>query len=104
MNQTISAKIPFSTTNVGKCMCPKCPVQSKNKCVSGKLAKIKEALAKSPMSREEIPGIYCSTGMATCSDIDAKQPCICGNCTVFSEYNLSAAKPASYYCRDGFAQ
>ena len=104
MNQTISAKILFSTTNVGKCVCPKCPVQSKSKCVSGKLAKIKEALAKSPMNREEIPGIYCSTGMATCSDIDAKQPCICGNCAVFSEYNLSTAKLASYYCRDGMVK
>ncbi len=104
MNQTFSTKIPFSTANVSKCVCPKCPVQSKSKCISGKLAKIKEALAKSPMNREEIPGIYCSTGMATCSDIDAKQPCICGSCAVFSEYNLSTAKPAGYYCRDGMVK
>ncbi len=104
MNQTISAKIPFSTINVGKCMCPKCPVQSKSTCVSGKLVKIKEALAQSPMNREEIPGIYCSTGMATCPDLDPKQACICGSCTVFSEYNLGSAKPAGYYCRDGFSK
>ncbi|MEN6319691.1 MAG: DUF2769 domain-containing protein [Syntrophaceae bacterium] len=104
MNQTIDVKVPFSTTNVGNCMCPKCPVQSKSKSVSSKLAKIKDALAKSPMKREEIPGIYCSTGVATCSDLDATQSCICGGCTVFSEYNLSKATPVGHYCRDGFAK
>jgi len=72
------------------------PLQPKSKCVGGKPAKIKEALSKSSMNREEIPGIYCSTGIATCSDIGAKQPCICGSCAVFSEYNLCAAKPVGY--------
>ncbi len=83
---------------------PKCPVQSKSKCAGGQLAKIKEALAKSPMNREEIPGPYYATGAAACSDLDPKQSCICGSCAVFSEYNLGAAKPVSYYCRDGMAK
>jgi hypothetical protein len=104
MNQMNSAKIPFSAANVGKCMCPKCPVQSKSQCVRGQLEKIKDALAKSPMNREEIPGIYCSTGRATCPDLDPKQSCICGNCAVFSEYSLEKTTPAGYYCRDGFAK
>ncbi len=104
MNQSISAKVPFSTANVGKCMCPKCPVQAKSQCVSGKLATIKDALAKKPLNRADIPGVYCSTGTATCKDLDPKQSCMCGGCAVFGQYNLGAGLPAGYFCRDGFAK
>jgi hypothetical protein len=104
MTQIISAKVPFITSNVGKCLCPKCPVQSKSPCVSGKLATIGESLAKTPLIRAEIPGIYCSTGTATCTDLDPKQACLCGGCAVFGEYNLGTGTPVGYYCRDGFAK
>jgi hypothetical protein len=104
MNQTISAKVPFSAANVGKCMCPKCPVQSQSQCVSGKLAIIKDALAKKPLQGEAIPGLYCSTGSASCKDLDPQQSCICGGCPLFSHYNLDAGLPAGYFCRDGFAK
>ncbi len=104
MSEAISAKVPFSTANVGKCMCPQCPVQSKSQCAAGKLATIKDALAKKPLSREDIPGVYCSTGTATCNDLDPSQSCICGTCAVFNQYNLASGKPVGYYCRDGFAK
>jgi hypothetical protein len=104
MNQTASTKVPFTTTNVGTCLCPKCPVQAKSQCVSGKLTTIGQALSKSPLNREEIPGLYCSTGTATCKDLDPTQSCICGNCGVFSQYSLATGTPAGYYCRDGFAR
>ncbi len=104
MNQAIGTKVPFSTANVGKCMCPRCPVQSKSQCVSSKLATIKEALAKKPLNSEEIPGVYCSTGSAACKDLDPKQSCLCGGCAVFSHYKLDTGMPAGYYCRDGFAK
>lgn len=104
MDKTVSTKVPFSSTNVGKCMCPKCPVQAKSQCVKSKLATIKEALAKTPLIRGEIPGIYCSTGTATCTDLDPKQACMCGSCSVFGEYSLGSGKPAGYFCRDGFAK
>lgn len=104
MNQAISTKVPFSAANVGKCSCPKCPVQSKSECVRGKLATIKESLAKTSLIRGEIPGLYCSTGAATCTDLDPKQACLCGSCAVFGEYKLSAGTPVGYYCRDGFAR
>ena len=104
MNQIVSTKVPFSATNVGKCMCPKCPVQSKSQCVSGKLVTINQALSKSPLTREDIPGQYCSTGGATCTDLDSKQSCICPTCSVFSQYGLVSNEPTGYYCRDGFAR
>ena len=104
MNPTASTKVLFNATNVGKCMCPKCPVQAKSQCVSGKLVTIGQALTKSPLNREEIPGQYCSTGTATCKDLDPKQSCICPTCSVFSQYGLAANTPVGYYCRDGFAR
>jgi hypothetical protein len=70
MNQMTSSKVVFNYGNVGKCLCPKCPVQSKSKCVSEKLGTISHALSKNPFLREEIPGVYCSTGKATCQDLD----------------------------------
>jgi hypothetical protein len=104
MDKAIGTKVPFSAKNVGKCSCPKCPVQSKSQCVRGKLATIKDSIAKTPLIREEIPGIYCSTGAATCTDLDPKQACLCPSCAVFGEYNLGTGKPLGYYCRDGFAK
>ena len=102
--QTGSSKVPFVGTNVAKCVCPKCPVQAKSQCVSGKLATIKDALSKSPLKREDIPGLYCSTGKATCQDLNPSQSCICASCPVFAEFKLSSGKPVGYYCRDGSAR
>ncbi len=96
--------VMFTSENVGKCLCPKCPVQSKSQCVSGKLGTISEALSKKPLQREDIPGLYCSTGTATCKDLDPTQSCICGGCSVFKENNLATGTPVGYYCRDGYAK
>ena len=104
MDQTTSGKVAFNSGNVGKCLCPKCPVQSKSQCVSKKLGTINDALSKNPLLREDIPGIYCSTGKATCQDLDPKQPCSCGSCSVFKDSNLAAGKPVGYYCRDGHSK
>jgi hypothetical protein len=100
----VSSKLPFNVENVSRCLCPTCPVQEKSACVSGKLATIKAALAKTPLVRDEIPGVYCSTGMATCKDLDPQQACLCGGCAIFGEYKLASGTPAGYYCRDGFAR
>ena len=104
MNQATGSKVDFTAENVGKCQCPKCPVQSKSKCVSEKLGTISHGLSKSPLLREDIPGVYCSTGKATCQDLDPTQSCMCGGCSVFKESNLAAGKPAGYYCRDGYSK
>jgi hypothetical protein len=104
MNKAISPKVSFTASNIGKCMCPKCPVQAKSECVSGQLKTISASLAKKPLIREDIPGVYCSTGTATCTDLDPQQSCLCGGCAVFSQYKLDAGLPAGYFCRDGFAK
>lgn len=104
MSQVVGVKVPFTTATVGKCMCPKCPVQTKSKCVSGKLATIQDALKMSPLKKEDIPGVYCSTGTATCRDLNPKQSCICGSCANFSDYKLAGFKPVGYYCKGGAAR
>ncbi len=85
-------------------MCPKCPVQAKSQCVASKLARITEALKMKPLKREDIPGVYCSSGAATCADLDPKQSCLCGSCAVFSQYDLASHMPVGKYCRDGSAR
>ncbi len=104
MSQMRSTKVPFATVNVSKCMCPKCPVQTKSSCVSGKMSKIGDALKKTPLKPEDIPGVYCSTGKATCQDIGTMQPCICGSCAVYSGYKLTTGKPQYYFCKAGAAK
>lgn len=104
MDKTIGTKVPFNSENVGKCLCPECPVQAKNKCVQGKLLTIKESLGKTPLVPEEIPGLYCSSGVSSCTDLDFEQGCICGNCRIFDECKLSQGSPVGYYCRDGCAK
>ena len=104
MNQTIGNKVPFTPANIGECLCPKCPVQSKSQCVSGKIATIAGALSKNPLNAEEIPGLYCVTGNATCQDLDAEQPCICDGCAVYRDYNLENGMPDGNYCADGYAK
>lgn len=101
--QSTTVKVPFIAANVSKCMCPRCPVQSGSSCVSGKLAQLGSALKASPLNKADIPGVYCATGNATCTDIDAKQSCLCGGCPVFSQYKLANFKPVGHYCRDGAA-
>ncbi len=100
----MGAKVPFTTVNVSRCMCPKCPVQTKSSCVSDEVSKIGDSLKKTPLKPEDIPGVYCSTGKATCPDIDTKKPCICASCPIYSSYKLAGGKPAWRFCTVGAAK
>jgi len=99
--QGIGVKVPFALDNVGKCLCPGCPVQAQSKCVSGLKTTLAAALKDKPLKREKVPGVYCSTGKATCSDLDPKKSCLCGGCSVFAQFALAKGQPAGYFCRDG---
>lgn len=99
-----SSKVPFTAANVSKCICPKCPVQAKSKCVSDQLKTIKEAMSKNQLMHEDIPGVYCAAGKATCQDIDLNQSCICGKCTIYADYKLASGKPAYKFCQEGMAK
>ena len=103
MEPTISTITPFTASNVKKCICGSCPVQTNSQCVKEKQATVKEALQANPPNTADIPGDYCATGVATCKDIDTKQICICGSCPVFTDYQLATHQPMGYYCRDGLA-
>ena len=94
-------KVPLTVDNVKNCICPNCPVQTKSECIKDKVTKVKVALSKSPLVGEDIPGMYCSTGKASCEDIDTNQMCICGGCMLYFKYSLADGKPMAYYCRDG---
>ena len=97
--------VPLVVANATRCLCPtKCPVQTASACVKGKVSKINDALKASPLKREDIPGVYCSSGKATCKDINTNQACQCGSCAVFAEFRLAGGKPVGYYCRDGSAK
>jgi len=98
------SKVPFTLEKVAKCVCPKCPVQAKSQCVSQKVSVLADALKKVPLKREDIPGLYCSTGKATCTDLNSQEMCICGSCPVWTEFKLAGGKPAAgHFCRDGKA-
>lgn len=96
-------KVPLTEDNVNKCICGQCPVQAKSECIKSKAANVTVAMNKSPLQGEDIPGMYCSTGKASCQDIDTNQMCICSGCPLWGEYNLPGGTPMGYYCRDGSA-
>ena len=101
MAQQMGSKVSLVIGNVSKCMCPKCPVQAKSQCVAKLKGGLGEALKRTPLKHEEIPGAYCGAGKATCTDLDPSKSCLCGSCPLFAQYNLAIGKPVGYYCRDG---
>ena len=103
MRQAETTKIPFTSNYVSQCQCPKCPVQKSSKCAADLLKNLGETLCrdKTPLKREEIPALYCSTGKATCGDLNPKQACICDTCKVYSSFKLGSKEPGGYFCRDG---
>jgi hypothetical protein len=102
-------KVPFSEENIKKCVCTKCPVQGKSQCVKEKMEAMSKMMGDPGNTGmmpkpEAIPGMYCSTGRATCKDTDYAQMCICGSCLVWQENALANGKPMGYFCRDGVSE
>jgi len=52
---------------------------------------------------QKVPGVYCSSGTATCSDLDPKRDCICQTCSVWEEHCLEHADTMMYFCNNGSA-
>ncbi|WP_269850078.1 DUF2769 domain-containing protein [Methanosarcina horonobensis] len=52
---------------------------------------------------EDVPGIYCSEGEATCQDLNPERQCICNTCDVWKEYLLENGTPSQYFCQNGRA-
>lgn len=99
--------VPYESENINRCRCPQCPVQTNNQCVQNKNKSSKQAMENLPEGEvpdpEDVPGVYCSTGKATCQNLHVDRQCICGSCEVWKEYNLTNANPNNHFCQHGRA-
>ena len=80
-------------------------VQAESICVDGK-KRIMAEIAWSSESgmlfeADRVPGIYCSTGIALCKDLNPRRRCKCRECDVWKEYNLGDGKADIYFCQNG---
>jgi len=103
MADTKTPRVPFTMENVKKCICTKCPVQANSKCAKDKIMAMGKAM-NMPMQAADVPGMYCSTGKAACTDLDMSKMCMCMACPLWAQYSLATSKPMGYYCRDGMAK
>jgi len=104
MSKTMES-MPFTSYTISTCLCSKCPVEKDSKCAREQMSKVGETVCGTkPLNREEIPAAYCTTGKATCTDLDTSKMCICGTCKIFAKYGLDERMPVGYYCRDGSAK
>ena len=107
MSKFADAKVPYIASNLERCMCSQCPVQSESACAQEKIGNFKneaknvgEGKAPSP---QNVPGIYCSAGEAICRDLNPNKDCSCNTCAVWKEYDLENANVIKYYCGSGKA-
>jgi hypothetical protein len=107
MSKSADAKVPYVVSNIERCKCSQCPVQADSVCAQDKYSRLKnemkslgEGEAPEP---HKVPGVYCSAGTATCSDLDHNRDCICKTCAVWEEHRLENANPMMYFCNIGRA-
>jgi len=106
MNKTETQKekepqIKFTRENITKCLCPQCPVQAESECAQTKIRMLQESMRGMSPEPSDVPGVYCATGTATCSDLDPNKMCNCPNCNVFKENSLVHREPKAYFCQKG---
>ncbi len=119
------AKVPLNNDVMMKCICQACPVQTKSACTRPKIKKMMDMKASmqgsqmpssgmgmsaalgqmAPMKPkpEEMPGPYCSIGVAACKDLNSGKSCICPQCQVYMDYSLKATRPVEHFCFNGNA-
>ncbi|HSK47900.1 MAG TPA: DUF2769 domain-containing protein [Coriobacteriia bacterium] len=94
-------EVEYSQENVAKCWCGQCPVQKESDCAKDRYAKAKEQLAGGAMPEpDQMPGLYCATGKATCPDLNPMERCLCAQCLVWGESGLVS----NHFCALGSAQ
>ncbi len=101
---TVKAKVPFTRPNAKKCICWQCPVQTDSACIKANADKMGEVMSSKYFEPEIVPGLYCSSGIASCKDIKTNEACICGGCEVYGSYRLGAGQPTDHYCAKGAAK
>jgi len=95
--------VDFSMENIRRCLCLDCPVQRNSKCVADKkkimlLITQQDLDSAMRMDTDRVPGVYCSTGRAICTDIDPHEECLCSECEVWLEHRLGDAEISEYFC------
>lgn len=98
------SKVAFNMENLKKCVCSTCPVQAESECAQTKMKMLQESMKGMSPEPSDVPGVYCATGIATCSDLDPNKMCNCPNCDVFKENNLAQGEPGGYFCQNGKAK
>ena len=100
-------KVPYTVSNIRRCRCPQCFVQADSECVKEMYSGLKnelESLGRIEVPEHlKVPGIYCSTGIATCKDLNYNKQCICYTCPVWDCYELEHSKKIMYFCTKGEA-
>lgn len=104
MEQNAETIVSFTRENAKKCICWECPVQADSSCIKKNEEKMGEVMSTNFFEPEIVPGLYCSSGVASCKDIDTSKPCICYKCPIFLEFNLSENQPIDHYCKNGKAK
>ncbi|MGB9979903.1 DUF5518 domain-containing protein [Methanobacterium sp.] len=97
-------KIEFTRENITKCLCPQCPVQAESECAQIKMKMLQESMRGMSPEPSEVPGVYCATGTAACSDLDPNKRCNCPNCNVFKDNKLAQGEPGEHFCQKGSAK
>lgn len=96
-------KVEFNTINLTeKCICYRCPVVKKSKCIFDRSKKIKEAIKLgSKINPKKTDGLFCAqeVGKTDCDGLDSKAPCICSSCPIWKEKGFKKL----YYCLKGDA-
>ncbi|MBZ0157301.1 MAG: DUF2769 domain-containing protein [Alphaproteobacteria bacterium] len=104
MAMAVESKVPFIKANVMKCQCPRCPVQGNSRCAQQLIAELQNVLERETVLPREVPGLYCSSGLAGCGGLDYRNPCMCGTCPILNEeYDLAPGGPAGFFCKGGRA-
>jgi hypothetical protein len=94
-------EVPLTAHNATRCLCYACPVQIDSACATAKYAAVSASLgADGDMPpAADVPGMYCSSGLAVCDDLDFSGMCRCMGCDVYAEMGLDQWK----YCQRGSA-
>lgn len=70
MKQTVRVELPLSRENAKKCICWQCPVQDNSQCIKENSDKMGEVMTSKFFDPKIVPGLYCTSGAASCQDID----------------------------------
>ena len=74
MSESEGTKVPYLVSNIERCMCPQCPVQSDSICTLEKIGNLKNEISNLGKGKvpepHKVPGVYCSAGASNCSGLD----------------------------------